>query len=54
MNCRNNHDKLEDIALQEIDTMQNDNAVPARGREINAMYLRFNEFREPVLEYCDT
>ena len=54
MNCRNNRDKLEDIALQEINTMQNDNAVPARDREINAMYLRFNEFREPVLEYCDT
>ena len=53
MNWRNNRAKLEAIEPQEIDVIQND-SVPARRREINTMYLRFNEFREPVLEYCDT
>ena len=54
INWRNNRDKLENVELREIDIVQNDNAVRARGQEINTMYLRFNEFREPVLEYCDT
>ena len=50
MNWRNNRAKLEP---QEIDVIQN-NSVPARRQEMNTMYLRFNEFREPVLEYCNT
>ena len=50
MNWRNNRAKLES---QEIDVIQN-NSVPARRQEMNTMYLRFNEFREPVLEYCNT
>ena len=53
MNWRNNRDKLANIELREIDTIENDNAVPTRGQEAT-LCLRFNEFREPVLEYCDT
>ena len=51
MNWRNNRAKLEDTELREIGIT---NFVPTRGQEINTMYLRFNELREPVLEYCDT
>ena len=51
MNWENNCDKLEGTELREISIT---NSVPTRGQEINTMYLRFNELREPVLEYCDT
>lgn len=42
------------IELQEIGVRQRNATVAAGGKEIGTLYLKFDDLREPVLEYCDT
>jgi len=42
------------IELQEIGVRQRNATVAAGGKEIGTWYLKFDDLREPVLEYCDT